>query len=76
MAYTVWNLLHSHTHTNGPIETGGSFKFLFSKCTRYPKISSVNWTLINYLAFDFNFKQTVFYTGLRQQTARKQWVYF
>jgi len=29
MAYTVWDLLHTHTHTNGPNETRGSFKFLF-----------------------------------------------
>ena len=35
-----------YTHTNGPNETRGSFKFFFSKCTKYPKISSVNWTLI------------------------------
>lgn len=64
-----------HTHTNGTNETGASLKFLFSKCTKYPTISSVNWTRINYLAFDFNFKQTIVYTGLRQQSAQKQWVY-
>jgi hypothetical protein len=42
---------------------------------KYPTISAVNWTLINYLAFGFNFKQTMVYNGLRQQTARKQWIY-
>jgi len=66
---------HTHSQTNGPNETRRSFKFLFSKHTKYPKISSVNWTLINYLGFDFNFKQTMVYTGQRQQTARKQLVY-
>jgi hypothetical protein len=32
MAYTVWDLLH--THTNRPNETNGSFKFLFIKITQ------------------------------------------
>jgi len=73
MAYKVWDLLHTHTQMD-LIKLEVVLNF-FSKCTKYPRISSVNWTLINYLAFDFNFKQTMVYTRLRQQTARKQWVY-